>query len=199
MSLLFESIRISEGRINNIRFHNLRFNRTRRLLFGTKNTIYLQNHIQIPDYAKKGVFKCRIIYNSHIQSIAFEPYKPRTIESLQVIRGIHIEYSFKYTDRTTFQALLSQCSEADEILIVKNGLITDTSYTNILLFDGTIWSTPRQPLLAGTMRASLLRKGIIIEKDLTLDHLVNAQNIRLINAMLPFEAAIDINPRLIIK
>ena len=39
--------------------------------------------------------------------------------------------------------------EQDEILITRNGLLTDTSIANIALFNGKEWHTPKHPLLKG--------------------------------------------------
>ena len=49
---------------------------------------------------------------------------------------------------------------------VKNGRLTDTSYSNIALFDGNRWVTPAHPLLKGTMRQSLIDKGLLKEKGI---------------------------------
>ncbi|WP_309546477.1 aminotransferase class IV [Hoylesella marshii] len=72
----------------------------------------------------------------------------------------------------------------DDVLIVRNGLLTDTSYTNIALYDGYQWFTPATPLLEGTMRASLLDSGMLIEKDILLSDLPHYQYIALFNAMI---------------
>ena len=55
--------------------------------------------------------------------------------------------------------------DKDDILIVKNGLLTDTSIANIALYDGNDWYTPLHPLLKGTKRAELLDKGVLKEKN----------------------------------
>ena len=72
----------------------------------------------------------------------------------------------------------------DEVIIVKDGYITDTSYTNLCFFDGTTWFTPDTPLLPGTMRQRLLDQGIIKEKSIPLSDLNKYQSISLINAMM---------------
>ena len=67
--------------------------------------------------------------------------------------------------------------DKDDILIVKNGLLTDTSIANIALYDGNDWYTPLHPLLKGTKRAELLDKGVLKEKEIkyhTATHLLNA-------------------------
>lgn len=73
------------------------------------------------------------------------PYVMRTIRSLQVVEDDAIDYSFKRCDRTSLSALVARKGECDEIIIVKNGLLTDTSYTNLALFDGHDGSRPANP------------------------------------------------------
>lgn len=67
---------------------------------------------------------------------------------------------------------------------MKNGLLTDTSFTNVAVFDGERWLTPKHPLLLGTKRASLLERQVIKEADISVETLMNAQKVSLINAMI---------------
>lgn len=82
-------------------------------------------------------------------------------------------------------ALAALRGDADEVVIVGNGLLTDTSYSNIALFDGQRWVTPRQPLLRGTMRQSLLDTGQLVERDIRDDEWGRYEKVSLINAMMP--------------
>lgn len=65
------------------------------------------------------------------------------------------------------------------------GLLTDTSYSNIALFDGCHWVTPRQPLLRGTMRQSLLDDGVLTEQDIKAEDWNRYRQVSLVNAMMP--------------
>ena len=65
-----------------------------------------------------------------------------------------------------FSEMLDKKGDCDDILIIRNGLITDMSYANVAFFDGTQWLTPRIPLLAGTCRERLLETGPIREADI---------------------------------
>ena len=73
---------------------------------------------------------------------------------------------------------------AIDILIVKNGLITDTSYSNIILYNGKEWFTPKSFILNGVKRQYLLNTGKVKEIKITLENLKNFEKISLINAML---------------
>jgi 4-amino-4-deoxychorismate lyase len=82
---------------------------------------------------------------------------------------------------------MTRRGDCDDILIVKDGYITDTSFSNIVFFDGEKWVTPARPLLRGTMRESLLKRNLIGEENITVDDLNKIKEARLINAMLPLE------------
>lgn len=71
-------------------------------------------------------------------------------------------------------------------LIVRNGLLTDTSIANIALWNGLHWYTPAHPLLKGTHRARLLDEGILTERDIPVEEIKQYQKICLFNAMLHF-------------
>ena len=73
---------------------------------------------------------------------------------------------------------------SEDVLIVKDGCLTDTSIANVALYDGKMWCTPSHPLLRGTKRAELLDKKIIVEKDIPQAHLGKYSKIMLFNAMI---------------
>lgn len=72
-----------------------------------------------------------------------------------------------------------------KILIVRNNHLTDTSYTNIALYDGEQWFTPSTPLLCGTMRQRLLDCGLLQEREIMVSDIPKYQYISLFNAMIP--------------
>lgn len=78
------------------------------------------------------------------------------------------------------------------MLIVKNGLVTDTSFCNVLFFNGKHWLTPEQPLLRGTRRAALLDQEQIRTAVIGVEDLHYFTKVRLINAMIRFEDCLDI-------
>ena len=79
-----------------------------------------------------------------------------------------------------------------DILIVKKEFITDTSFSNIIFFDGDNWITPSTPLLEGTKRKELLEKNIISEQEIKFSDLKNFKKAILINAMLDFDEIAEI-------
>lgn len=183
MSRFIESICIIDGNIRNLAFHQARMKRSRYKVLGIDTEINLEEFIisnQIPSIGK---FKCRILYNEKIESIEFIPYKIRNINSVKLIENNEIEYRYKFLDRSAFEFLSDSVIE-DEILIVKNGKITDTSYSNIVFFNGENWITPSSFLLNGTMRQHLLKSGQTIEKEINANDLKNFISFKLINAMM---------------
>jgi 4-amino-4-deoxychorismate lyase len=82
--------------------------------------------------------------------------------------------------------------EFSDALFVKNGFITDTSFSNIALFDGKKWYTPVTPLLKGTKREYYIENKIIFERKIKVANLDKYWKVRMINAMLDMENEMDI-------
>lgn len=187
MCQLFETIKVIGGEPQNLSLHDERMNRSRHNFFGSNDFLKLSDYITVPDSAKKGVTRCRVIYGTTVNSIEYSPYVPAGINTLKMVDAGTLIYDHKYLDRSRLAALIDK-SLADDILIIRNGCVTDTSYANIVFTDGLRWITPDTPLLPGTMREMLLRREIIKTERITVDYLVNLTHFRLINAMLGFEA-----------
>ena len=186
MSLLLETIQINNGLVCNIQYHNLRFNAVRKELFNTEQELSLENLIQIPDEMLTGIVKCRIIYDKNIKTIEFEPYKTQNIKSLRLVEA-KISYYHKYADRSSLNKLKNQFPSFDDILITKNGYLTDTTFSNIIFLKHGKWFTPERPLLKGTKREQLIEKEVIIKKDIHKSQLNEYSHFMLINAMLDFD------------
>lgn len=188
-----ESIRLEQQKLHFMVQHEARFRRTQLNNWGQVHydsvERLIQNHPDFPRDQRK--YKCRVVYSPDEVSIGFIPYIARTITRLQSVEADHISYPYKSTDRSCFATVSeSVASAADtEILIFKNGLLTDTSFSNIALFDGKQWWTPKTPLLAGVHRSFLLEKGMVRLRDITWEDLTHFETVRLINAMVSWEAA----------
>jgi 4-amino-4-deoxychorismate lyase len=187
MCRLFETIKISDGKPENLYLHNERLNHSRKLLFGKSDQLKLEDFINVPENAKKGLFRCRVIYSDSVISVEFTPYIQAKIKTLKKVDADSLKYDHKFLDRTALLSLIDK-NVADDIVIVRNGLITDTSYANIVFTDGEKWVTPDMPLLKGTMRAFLLGKGVITEERIIFNDLSRFTHLRMINAMLGFAA-----------
>jgi len=80
-----------------------------------------------------------------------------------------------------------QKEQCDDILIIKKGLVSDTSIANIAFYDGKLWFTPKAALLKGTCRTRLLLEGKIIEKEIRVEDIKKYKKIALMNAMIDFD------------
>lgn len=184
---LLETIRIENGIPLNIEFHNHRCNFVRKNLFNQETKINLENYIQIPIELQNQILKCRVIYTEEIESVSFDIYQIRPIHSLKLVTDNSINYTYKSLDRSCLESLRKRKGDADDILIIKNGFITDTSYANIVFRDNNRWITPQCPLLKGTRRENYLQKGIILEENITSKDIPLFSEARIINAMISIE------------
>ena len=182
-----ETIKIKNGKALALPYHQARMERTIRRFFPALASEEIKLSSLISPKEEMNLYKARVVYGTQgVEAIEYAPYKMKEIHSLKVVEDNNIDYTYKSTDRSALNALVAQKDDCDEIIIVKNGLITDTSFTNLALFDGNRWLTPKHPLLQGTKRAQLLEAGIIQEADLTPEDLRKAEKVSLFNAMIDF-------------
>ena len=186
MSRCIESIKLLDGNFSLLPYHNDRMNHTRKSLFDTNLPIHLEEHLIVPEYARRGLFKCRVVYGRSIEHIEYIAYKRRNIQTLKLVHDDYIDYSFKFEDRSHLNRLFAQREGCDDIMIIKNARVTDTSYCNILFFDGRQWVTPLYPLLPGTRRQKLLDEKKIIAKEIFEKDIKSFTYFWLINALSEF-------------
>ena len=184
MSLLIETIKVNGKQFQNITFHNSRFNKARKELFGCDNLVDISEVVKMPANIDNETYKCTVTYGNEIKDATFQHYTIRRISSFKLVTDNTIDYSYKFLDRSSLSTLFNRKEECDEIIIVKNGFITDTSFSNLVFFDGKNWYTPSLPLLKGTKREKLLSERMIIESEIRTKDLIRFQKVGLINAML---------------
>lgn len=183
MCLLLETIKCKDGKLVNLEFHQSRFESAQKEHFGVSPKINLYKEINIPESLRKGLFRCRVSYSTQIDKIEFLQHNYREIRSLKIVEDKEIDYHLKYADRKRLQELFDKRGNCDDIIIVKNGFISDSFAANIVLFDGKNWVTPDTPLLSGTQRAKLLKEKKITEQRIRLEDLWNYKKTGLINAL----------------
>lgn len=194
----FETICFENHTFRNLEYHQARLDRTRLNLYGLKPDWKLTDVLQIPEDLSDIKYKCRISYSKEPEKIEWTTYVPREINQIQRVYDGHIDYTFKYENRQTLNSLYAQRGKADEILIIKNGLVTDSAFCNVALYDGDKWYTPAKPLLVGTQRTFLLDSGILTERKITENDLRNYSHIRLFNAMVYWEIAPTLSTAMIL-
>jgi len=194
MCRLVESIKLKDGVFYRLKFHQERLNKAFGICFLNEEPISLFDSLYQTLIPQEGIYKCRIVYDTDVQTIEIQPYLRREIQSLKLVETDMESYTYKLEDRTGFNSAFAQRGDCDDVLLVKNGLLTDASYSNIALFDGKNWFTPRVPLLYGVNRADLLEQEKLIEIDINVGDLKDYQKIALFNAMIEFgELVLDID------
>jgi 4-amino-4-deoxychorismate lyase len=187
MCQFFETIKCEDGKLFNLKWHNFRFNRVCKEHLGNSSEIDLNEIITIPENCEKGLFRCRVEYSKTIDKVEFIQHQYRKIESLKIIDADNIDYQFKYSDREKLNNLFEKRGDCDDILIIKNGCITDSSTANCIFYDGQKWYTPNTPLLPGTQRAKLIYEAKIEVCRITPTTISKYKKVGLINAMWDFD------------
>lgn len=190
MYRLIESIKIKKRQIFNAGYHNDRMNAARRALFGCKDEIDLKTAIS-GEY-RKGLIKCRVIYDRVIREIQYETYQFPEIHSLKVVEYDTIDYGYKYENREQLRSLYERRGEADDIVIVKNGWVSDSYFCNLVFEKDGLLFTPSTCLLKGTKRRQLLKEDRIKEIDIRKEDMANFDRLYLINAMIDLEDNISV-------
>lgn len=189
---LIETLRMEDGVLQRLPYHEARYKNAMRHFWHETcpkklAQILADNGLKTdgrnPGFT--GTYKVRVEYCHDHCSVQATPYRPKHVASLRMVAGDGTDYHYKYADRSALAKCLERRDGCDEVIIVKDGLLTDTSYSNIAFFDGTHWLTPRVPLLAGTMRSWLLDNGLAKEADIRPADLGSFSKASLINAMLP--------------
>lgn len=183
--LFTEVIKLKGGVLYNLEYHKARVARTL-AAFGMSQIDFTMVEGAVPANCTNGLYKCRVLYSNKIEKIEFTPYIFRKIETVEIVVDNNIEYSYKYADRDRLNAL-KVASNCDEIIIVKEGFITDSSYTNLVFKQGKEYFTPQECLLPGTKRQALLDAGIIRLKSIKPKDLASYESVHFINAMIDIE------------
>lgn len=185
---LIESIKVLDGKLQHLSYHQHRFEASYYKLYKKLTNIRLNNVIQVPEAYQQGLVKLRFLYNESDCFCQYSNYQPVEIKQLKLVFSDEIDYNIKWVDRSELEKLKKQKETADDILIVKNQRITDTSFSNIIFYNGNRWVTPKFPLLHGTARARLLNEKKIVSDDIFVDDLLNFTQYKLINAMRDFDS-----------
>ena len=182
---LFETLCIENGKIQNINLHQARYERSLREYYG-KSAVKIFNLfslIQLPYPLQNQLVRCRIDYNAESTQIQYFEYYRKIYRTFQPVICDEIDYGLKYADRTLLNSLFAQRKNCDEIIIIKNGKVTDCSIGNLIFRQGKKWYTPDTPLLLGTQREKLLQERKIQESTIFREDIVNFDEIKIINAM----------------
>jgi len=181
---LFETIKISNGKIYNLDYHQNRVDRAFKEFFKSKNNLQLQKIIN--NYPKQGLYRAKLIYNANtVLSLKYYKYKTKSIKNFMLVEMPNINYQYKFLNRDFFLEL-STIYSADEFLITQNGFLKDTTIANIALFHTKkrLWHTPKEPLLLGTTLSRYLKNKKLQQKDIHYKDLKKYSKIAFLNAMI---------------
>ena len=186
MSRFIESIKVEDQKIFLVELHQKRMNETFSH-FGKECKIDIQSLFLKLEHDVDGLYKFRIEYDlDNNLKTQIVPHAISEHDDFELVIDNELDYHFKSADRTQFQKLKEK-SEADEIIIIKENQITDTSYSNLLFLKDKTWFTPKTYLLNGVMRQSLLASKKIKEMEITIDNIKEYSHFQLINALNDFD------------
>jgi len=186
MSQFLETIRIDNGNIPLLQYHSQRLKNTQERFYPDATPIDLSKVIQLPKDLASSYVKCRIVYSDEVHKVEYLEYKRKDIHQIQLVES-DISYEYKYEEREKLEQLYSQRGESDDVIIVRDGWLTDSYYGNIALLKYGLWFTPKYPLLKGVMREKLLSEGLITEADLPANSIAYYEKVCLFNSMIDFE------------
>ncbi|NBI42996.1 hypothetical protein GVX76_05750 [[Haemophilus] felis] len=189
---LFETLAIENGIIQRLPLHQRRYEQSLHQFYTqlSLTDLHIQNLsqvIQITDALNATnhapLIRCRISYNHQECKVEYFPYQRKNYRTFKPIICDDIEYGLKLSDRKLINSLFEQRGNCDEIIIIKQGKITDCSIGNLIFRRDSQWFTSNTPLLAGTQRAHLIAQNKIQVCEICIDDLTKFDEIRIINAL----------------
>ncbi|MGB9730384.1 MULTISPECIES: aminotransferase class IV [Calditerrivibrio] len=180
MYRVFETIKVVDGKPLNLFYHQKRIDWT------------FQNYYKfVPFFSVEkisanltfsdGINRLKIIYDPSNVEIQIFPYNRKRVDYFYIVELDHLDYKFKYENRD----ILEQYCTADygEPIFLINGFITDTTFSNLVFFDGQKWWTPSTYLLWGTKREALIDSNKIGVSEIRFSDLRYFEKFCLINSM----------------
>lgn len=177
--MYFETIKCDDYEVFNLEYHQKRIAKTVGLNINLSEYIYpISNKL----------LRCKLVYDeTGVLEVNYYEYKKRDIKTFKLVYDESISYSKKYLNRKSLDELFTKKENCDDIIIIKDGLLTDTSIANIAILYENRWITPKKPLLEGTTRSRLIEEGKIFEKDISVQMLERCERFALMNAMIDFD------------
>ncbi len=185
MYQLLETIKVHNYSPQKIFLHQMRMDFSYQKLFKKQNPFDLLNIFKKIVINDNKIYKWRVEYNEFDFKTNSEIYKIKNINTLKIIEvESEFDYSLKFTNREKIIKYYDLKSNCDDIIFVKNGFLTDSSYTNLVFKKNQKLYSPNTPLLKGTMRHYLIENNIIKETAVKIDDIKNYEGVYLINSMM---------------
>lgn len=177
--IFFETIKCFEGEPYHLDFHEKRIAKTIGKNFNLNDYIYPIND---------ELLKCKVIYDmDQILDVTYDSYVEKDQKIFKIIEANNLQYNSKFLYRDAINHLVNFKEDADDIIIVKNGYVTDTSIANIAIKKNDKWFTPQNPLLEGTTKNRLCDEGFLKSYPIRLDDLLQTKEFAIMNAMIGFK------------
>lgn len=191
MKQFIETLCIIDGLPQHLDWHQLRMDATLSHFYPAHHHTWdLKSCIEVPSDLLAKKVRCTITYDAHLFYTQCHAYEARKVEALTLVPiDPGYDYSYKYADRTELIQWFESRGNGDDILMTRNGWITDTSIANIAFGKGGRWYTPAIPLLAGTTWKRLISTGILIPTPIHQKEIRNFESFKLFNALNAFEDA----------
>ncbi|NPA60156.1 MAG: branched-chain amino acid aminotransferase [Epsilonproteobacteria bacterium] len=181
-----ETIKALDGEIYHIDYHQRRYEKTLNCYYKIDYKIHQLKDFLTPPI--DGLYRCRVLYsNKEIVDVSYYKYKKRKFNKIKILIDNNINYKYKLANREELNKLYEMREDADDILIVQDGYIKDTSIANIALKKDETWYTPKHPLLAGVTRQRLIELGKLVEREIPIAKIQDYSQIALLNAMIDFD------------
>ena len=178
-----ETLKLLDGHIFHIEYHQERLRNTFSHFFSDEKVFSLETILSETILPTKGKYKIRFVYDASSYFLEILPYQTAAIHSISCVEVGDMTYSYKFLDREALNQLKKE-APTDEVIFIKEGMVTDSSYANLVFSDGGKWYTPTTFLLNGTCRQRLLKEGKIEERPIFQEDITSFRYIGLINAML---------------
>lgn len=182
---LFETIAIIDGEPQNLAYHQQRFESAMEQYFNVTSQRQLAEIICVPNKFQLGRVRCRIDYNANEFQQQFFHYTPRKLNSFQCVYTEDLDYRFKYSDRKRLDLL--KTLQADEVVIINNGKVSDCTIGNLLFLKQGQWFSSQDYLLKGTQLTKLVEEGMVQLVQITPQDLPQYEQVMMVNALNPFD------------
>ncbi len=189
---LFETIAVENYKPKLLEYHQQRMDSSFLELFHQINPFSLSKLFLELNIKSNGLLKWKVEYSCDGCVSFVTPYFSRPISRVKFVEvNPDFDYSMKFCNRDYFDRLKKDNPGYDELVLLKNGKLTDSTFSNIVLEDHAkgLLCTPSTPLLNGTQRQYLLDNKTIIEFPVSIHQLYEFSRMYFINAMLDISIA----------
>ena len=121
MERFIETIKVLDGQFYNLEAHERRARATAEAFFG-KPLAWEVGRMVVPAAMCSGLVKCRVVYDSEVREVSFQPYVMRRIRSLRLVNGDGVDYRYKSTDRSVFARVDRAGWMGDRYLFYERGV-----------------------------------------------------------------------------